>query len=107
MKFCPERARSLGESKGTFVYYCYILRCADDSFYVGVTEDPPQRVQVHNEGKGSSWTAARRPVHLVWTEEHPTLSAARKRENQLKRWGREKKEFLVGGSPRLRSGQGA
>ena len=76
-------------------------------FCVGVTEDPPQRVQVHNQGKGSSWTAARRAVLLVWTEEHPTLSAARKRENQLKRWSHEKKERLVGGSPRLRSGQGA
>ena len=89
------------------MYYCYILSCADDSLYVGVTDDPAQRVQDHNAGKGASWTAARRPVRLVWTEEHPTLSAARTRENQLKRWSREKKDFLVRGSPRLRSGQGA
>ena len=97
----------MGESKGILVYYCYILRCADDSFYVGVTDDPEQRVQVHYAGKGASWTSARRPVHLIWTEEHPTLSAARTRENQLKRWSHEKKNVLVGGSPRLRSGQGA
>ena len=89
------------------MYYCYILSCADDSLYVGVTDDPAQRVQDHNAGKGASWTAARRPVRLVWTEEHLTLSAARTRENQLKRWSREKKDFLVRGSPRLRSGQGA
>ncbi|MBZ5695843.1 MAG: GIY-YIG nuclease family protein [Acidobacteriia bacterium] len=72
---------------------------------MGVTEDPAQRVQHHNEGKGSEWTAARRPVRLVWTEEHSTLSSARKRENQLKHWSRAKKAALVGGSPRLRSGQ--
>jgi predicted GIY-YIG superfamily endonuclease len=97
----------LGESKGILVYYCYILRCADDSFYVGVTDDPEQRVQDHNVGRGASWTAARRPVHLVWLEEQPTLSAARTRENKLKRWSHRKKEVLVRGSPRLRSVQGA
>jgi putative endonuclease len=97
----------LGESKGIPVYYCYILCCADDSFYVGVTDDLAQRVRDHNEGRGASWTAARRPARLVWTEEHPTLSAARTRENQLKRWSREKKDVLVRASPRLRSGQGA
>jgi putative endonuclease len=97
----------MGESKGIAVHYCYILSCADDSFYVGVTDDPPQRVRDHNEGRGADWTAARRPVQLVWTEGHPTLSAARTRENQLKRWSHAKKDVLVRGSPRLRSGQGA
>jgi putative endonuclease len=87
------------------VYYCYILCCADYSFYVGVTEDLEQRVQRHNEGTASDWTSRRRPVSLVWSEEHPTLSSARSRENQLKRWSHHKKASLVGGSPRLRSGQ--
>ena len=87
------------------MFFCYILECADRSFYVGVTEDPAQRVRHHNEGKGPKWTAARRPVKLVWTEEHSTLSSARGRENQLKHWSHAKKAALVGGSPRLRSGQ--
>jgi len=87
------------------MFYCYIVECADRSFYLGVTNDPAQRVQYHNEGKGSEWTAARRPVRLVWTEEHATLSSARKRENQLKRWSHAKKVALIGGSPRLHSGQ--
>ena len=80
--------------------------CADDSYYVGVTDAPQHRLQEHNEGKGSDWTSARRPVRLVWVEEHPSLAAARSRENQLKRWSREKKVALIGGSLRLRSGQG-
>jgi len=51
----------MGESKGKFVYYCYILRRADDSFYVGVTDNPAQRVRDHNDGRGANWTAARPP----------------------------------------------
>jgi len=60
----------MGSSKGTLVCYCYIPRCSDDSFYVGVTDDPAQRVRDHNEGSGASWTAVRRPVRFLWIEEH-------------------------------------
>ena len=35
------------------MHYCYILRCADGSFYVGVTEDPQRRCREHNQGKGA------------------------------------------------------
>jgi predicted GIY-YIG superfamily endonuclease len=80
------------------MFSCYILECADQSIYVGVAEDPAERERRHNDGKGSDWTATRRPVKLVWTEKHPTLSSARKRENQLKRWSRAKKVAL-GGAP--------
>jgi predicted GIY-YIG superfamily endonuclease len=45
------------------------------------------------------------PVEIVWTEKHDSLSLARTRENQLKRWSREKKQALIAGSLRLRSGQ--
>jgi predicted GIY-YIG superfamily endonuclease len=87
------------------MFFCYILACADGTYYVGVTDNPQQRVDEHNTGKGAVWTARRRPVSLVWSEEHPTLSSARNRENQIKRWNHEKKAILIGGSPRLRSGQ--
>jgi len=87
------------------MHYCYILQCADGSYYVGVSDSPDRRLQEHNEGKGADWTAERRPVVLVWTEPHESLSSARNRENQLKRWSHAKKAALIGGSPRLRSGQ--
>ena len=87
------------------MFFCYILECADGSLYFGVTDGLSQRVKDHNSGKGAAWTAARRRVRLVWNEEHPTLSSARKRENQLKRWRHKKKAALIGGSLRLRSGQ--
>ena len=66
------------------MHYCYILRCADGSFYVGVAEDPVRRCQEHNQRRGAVWTAKRSPVALVWTEQHPSLSSARQREIQLK-----------------------
>jgi len=80
------------------MFYCYILECSDHSLYVGVAQDPKAREKRHNEGRGSTWTAARRPVHLLWTEPHPTLSSARTRENQLKKWSHAKKAALVKGS---------
>src|SRR6266851_730594 len=88
------------------MFYCYILLCSDSSYYVGVTDNLDQRVQRHNQGTASDWTSRCRPVSLVWSEEHPTLSSARMRENQLKRWSHAKKAALVAGSPRLRSEQG-
>jgi len=88
------------------MFFCYILECCDGSYYVGVSDDPQRRLEEHNQGKGSDWTARRRPVKLIWTEEHASLSAARSREDQLKRWRHAKKAKLVGGSLRLRSGQG-
>src|SRR5579862_1853827 len=59
------------------MFYAYILRYSDNSYYVGSSDDPDRRLIEHNRGKGSDWTAARRPVALVWTEEHSTLSSAR------------------------------
>lgn len=100
----PFSGRAEGQREHA-MFFCYILECADGSYYIGVSDDPERRTREHDDGKGSNWTAARRPVRLAWTEPHLTLSSARKRENQLKRWNHAKKAALTGGSPRLRSGQ--
>ena len=78
-------------------WFVYILRCSDGSYYVGHTEDVPARVERHQDGRGSVWTAARRPVSLVFEEEHPSEAAAVARERQIKRWSRHKKEALIAG----------
>lgn len=75
--------------------FTYILRCADDTLYVGHTGDLASREQTHNEGKGAAYTAARRPVRMVYAEEHTTAASAIAREHQLKRWTREKKKALI------------
>ncbi|HLD77845.1 MAG TPA: GIY-YIG nuclease family protein [archaeon] len=83
-------------------YFCYILRCSDGSFYVGVTDDPSRRLREHNQGKAAKYTFSRRPVRLAWVETHADPNAARKRERQLKRWGHRKKQELIAGFPRQR-----
>ena len=77
--------------------FTYILRCADETLYVGHTEDLPSREQTHNDGRGAKYTAARRPVRMVYAEEHASVESAIAREHQLKRWSREKKEALIRG----------
>ena len=78
-------------------YYVYILRCADGTLYTGSTTDVQARELIHNVGRGARYTAARRPVRVAYCEEHESRSAAQKREAQLKRWTRAKKEALVAG----------
>lgn len=75
--------------------WVYILRCSDGSLYVGHTGDLEGRERTHNEARGGSYTAARRPVRVVYAEAAPSLEVARRRERQLKRWNRLKKEALL------------
>lgn len=75
----------------------YILQCADGSLYVGSTSDLESRLQRHNEGRGCHYTTFRRPVVLVYSEELSTLTAALRREKQIKRWTAAKKHALIDG----------
>ena len=79
------------------MYYVYILRCSDDSFYVGSTRDLSNRVNAHNVGRASAYTLKRRPVCLMYSESYHTQSEAIRRERQLKRWSAEKKKSLISG----------
>ena len=75
--------------------FVYILRCSDDSFYVGKTTDLRVRLDEHQAGVAANFTAIRRPVEMVYAEEHQTLQQAEVREQQIKRWSRAKKEALI------------
>jgi galactokinase len=76
-------------------HYCYLLECADGSFYTGWTLDPERRERQHNQGKGSTYTALHRPVHLVYIEAQPDLSTALRRERAIKRYSHQKKAALA------------
>jgi len=76
-------------------WFCYMLECGDGSIYVGAARNPDERVKRHNWGVGSRHTSLRRPVRLVWSEEHRDEQAARAREAELKGWRRAKKLELV------------
>jgi putative endonuclease len=79
---------------------CY--RCADNSLYVGETSNLQTREQDHNDGRGGSYTAKRRPVRIVYAEKHNSKQEALKRERQIKRWSLQKKELLVRGDVEAR-----
>jgi len=85
-------------------HYVYLLRCADNSLYVGETSDLQTREQHHNQGRGGSYTAKRRPVLIVYAERHNSKQEALKRERQIKRWSLRKKELLVRGDVAALSG---
>jgi putative endonuclease len=76
-------------------HFVYIVRCADDSLYVGYARDPRAREAVHNEGCGARYTSGRRPVRLVYTEAFDTIGDALRREIEIKRWTRQRKEALL------------
>ncbi len=77
------------------VWFVYILRCSDDSFYIGETDDVAARLSRHNNGRASLFTASRRPARLVFVEAHDSREDALARERQLKRWTRAKKEAPI------------
>ncbi len=76
-------------------WFVYLLQCADDSLYTGITIDLAQRLKQHNLGKGAKYTASRLPVELVWQETVGDRQAALKREYQLKQLSRAEKLRLV------------
>ncbi len=74
----------------------YILRCADGSYYTGLTKQPLEaRVWEHNAGILECYTKPRRPVELVFTETYDRILDAIARERQIKGWSRAKKEALM------------
>jgi putative endonuclease len=76
-------------------FFCYMVECADGTFYTGWSTDPERRVKVHNAGRGAKYTRMRRPVKLIYQEELPDKSSALKRERAIKKLSRKRKETLV------------
>jgi putative endonuclease len=75
--------------------YCYILQCADGTFYTGWTKDPERRVAQHNKGIGAKYTSTRRPVKLVYLEPYFNQTEAMKRELVIKKMKRAQKVKLI------------
>ena len=85
------------------MYFVYMLKNDFNDLYIGITKDISKRLETHNTNQGAKFT--KRPLRLssgqvskfsiVFTEEYPTLALARKREIQIKKWRRDKKEMLI------------
>ncbi len=79
-------------------YYVYILKCADKTFYTGITSDLTKRIESHQAGtfKGS-YTSTRRPVKLSFYCEFTDPNMAIETEKQIKKWSQAKKKALING----------
>lgn len=76
-------------------FYCYIVECADGSYYTGWTTDPQRRARQHNTGRGARYTRQHRPVQLVYVETLPDRSSAMRRERKLKTLSHQQKAALI------------
>ena len=80
------------------LFHVYILRCADDSYYTGLTRTSLElRIAKHNLGHYDGDTARRRPVVLAWSQDFQRLVDAIAAERRIKGWSRAKKEALIAG----------
>lgn len=77
------------------MWYVYILQCADQSLYTGITKDLGARLHIHNQGKGAKYTRVRLPVALVYHEMANAHGLALQREIEIKRLRRAAKLRLI------------
>ncbi|PPD00313.1 MAG: hypothetical protein CTY35_02620 [Methylotenera sp.] len=77
-------------------YFVYILKCKDDSYYTGITNDLERRLNEHHSGKNKdSYTHDKRPLTLMWFETFNDVLNAIATEKKIKGWSRRKKEALI------------
>ncbi len=72
-----------------------MIKNSDQKLYIGITDDPQQRVREHNTSRGARFTKYIQTFEIVFLEDYQTLAEARKREVQIKKWRRDKKDVLV------------
>lgn len=78
------------------MYFIYLLRCSDNSLYCGQTKDLQRRIKEHNSiDSKSKYTRTRRPVSLVYFEKYKTVNEALKREFEIKKMTKARKEMLI------------
>ena len=80
-------------------WFVYLLRCADNSLYTGITTDLNRRLAEHNgennSNKGARYTRHRRPVVLIYSETFANRASASQREYAIKQLSRTAKEQLI------------
>ena len=77
------------------IWHLYIVECRDGTFYTGITDDIPRRMEQHSSGKGAKYTRGRGPVQLRYQEECGTHSEALRREIEVKKLTRQEKLKLI------------
>lgn len=81
------------------MWQVYILKCADDTLYTGITNDIERRLVAHNDGTASKYTRTRRPASIVYTAPYPDRSTASREEIRIKKLSRGEKLGLINKFP--------
>lgn len=76
------------------MYFVYMVKNYANQIYIGITKDLNQRLSCHNSRRGAQFTK-NGDYRIVFHEEHSSLAGARRREIQIKKWRRDKKEMLI------------
>ncbi len=77
--------------------WLYILRLKSGNLYIGSTTDLDRRFEEHMSGRACRTTNLDPPKKLLYFKKLDSFSDARRREAQIKRWSRAKKEALAAG----------
>ena len=72
-----------------------MIKNSQNDLYIGISENQEQRLKIHNSKQGAKFTKRDAKFKIVFNEEYSTMSKARKREIQIKKWNRKKKEMLI------------
>jgi len=77
------------------MHFVYMIKNKWNDLYVGITDNPEKRLQYHNQNRGALFTKRESEFEIVFLEKYSDLVQARKREVQIKKWRRDKKEKLI------------
>lgn len=90
-------SQDIGNDKHELIWHVYLLRCADNTLYCGITNDLPRRLRQHNGELvgGAKYTKVRRPCELVYSEQADSRSSASQREYAIKQLSKIEKERLT------------
>ncbi len=93
---CPERAKRVEWAVYNFeMQFVYMIQNSYGDLYIGITDNPQQRLKYHNQNREAMFTKRASKFNIVFLEDYETLAKARKREIQIKKWRRDKKEVLI------------
>jgi putative endonuclease len=94
----PEPVEARLPEDSLMPFWVYVLRCADNSYYTGHTDNLDKRVAEHASGAiATCYTFKRRPLELLFSQEFATREEALASEQQIKGWSRRKKEAMMRG----------
>jgi len=81
--------------KRSNLFYVYIVKCADGTYYTGYTNNLEKRIQLHNKGNGARYLRGRTPIKLIYVKEYKYYKNALRAERNLKKLTRRDKELLI------------